>query len=853
MQAGAATIDITPPVGTELSGGAFGPSTGVQHPLTANALAISNGLEQAVLLSCDLLGFPEEFATRVRKAISRATGVAFDGVMLSATHTHGGPAVVPLRGWGSPDAGYVSALEKKLVAVAAEAVGRMDEITATVGATQCEGLGANRCLGEDVGTNDRLTALRFDRADGTPLAAIVNFAAHPVNLHSNGKITPDFPHYVRDAMAGELGNDAPLLYFTGACGDVNPANFEQGEPSDDAARETGQAIAAASLEALANGQSAGDELSFCALDVTLPLQPLPSREKLQAVIDEREPKMQAEDPSPTNWAYCGHRAAVEWARDAIAALENDKTSTSVKTTLQAVRIGSAAIVGIPGELFSEYGRSIAAAGPFEHSFAATLTNGCMGYFPSPEAYEKETYEAVACPRFLGLQLFGEEVGQRIEHGARTVLEQLRHMDSNPESRRLWGRSCNVIVGGGQAHKRPVKYLYRGGPAFATRAKGSRFWDADGNEYIDYLLSYGPIVIGHCDEEVNAAVREQMDHAGTVFSVEHPLAIELAETLVETIPSAEMVMYFLGGSSAALGAIRTARSYTGRETILRCGYHGWYDAFPPISRGVAGEALAHMVTVPYNNAEALRTQLEAHRGKVAGVIIESVQDDGPTDGYYDRVRELCDEHGAVFILDEVKTGFRFALGGAQQRFGIDPDLSCFGKAMCNGYPGSVVVGKRRFMEGREDTFMAATFHSDLLSIVAARETIRILRERDGIGHFERLGRRLIDGLNDVVATAGLPIRVGGFPAMPAPTETSPDDATNPCPPEWKGQVMGAWFGSLQRRGVYMTGHPWFISLAHTDDDIENTIEIGEKAAVEAVAELKRLCSQPDSSSPAPSAG
>jgi glutamate-1-semialdehyde aminotransferase len=174
-------------------------------------------------------------------------------------------------------------------------------------------------------------------------------------------------------------------------------------------------------------------------------------------------------------------------------------------------------------------------------------------------------------------------------------------------------------------------------------------------------------------------------------------------------------------------------------------------------------------------------------------------------------------------------------------------------MCNGYPGSVVVGKREVMEGREDTFMAATFHSDLLSIVAARETIRILRQRDGIGHFERLGRKLIDGLNEVLEDARLPLRVGGFAAMPDPNETPADDATNPCPPEWKGQVMGAWFGAMQRRGIYMTGHPWFISLAHTDEDIEKTIEVGQVAAAEAVSELKRLCGQPDSASPAPAGG
>ena len=835
MRAGVAVVDITPEVDAELAGGAFGPARGVLHPLKAKAVMLEQGAERVLIVSCDLLGLDEPLAKRIRRQIARAADVAFDAVLLACTHTHGGPATVTLRSWGAPEGGYCEQLCERIVRAATEAA--KDAAPARVGsaAGDCVGVSVNRALGAEGGTNDRLCAIRVDDEDGRLRAVLVNYACHPVNLHSSGQITPDFPHYVAEAVGKGLATEAPVLYLTGACGDLNPANFEK-RPSKAAAAETGRKIAERAGEMLATVETHADApLAFAAADVDVRLQPLPAREELEHLIALRSEKMAQEEPSPTNWAYCGHRAAIDWATEAIAAIEQGRERETAPVALQAVRIGDAALAAVPGELFAEFGRRIAECGVLRHTFAVTLANGCMGYFPSPAAYEKRTYEAMDCPRFVGLQLFAPDVGRRICEGAIKMLRRLPHLARNPRSRRLWGRSCNVIVGGGQAHKRPVKYMYRGGPAFAVRAKGSRFWDDDGHEYLDYLLGYGPIVIGHADDEVDDAVHRQMAD-GTVYSVEHPLAIDLAERLCELIASAQMVMYFIGGSAATLGAFRGAPAPPGGGRVVRCGYHGWYDAFAPVPRGVPAGARRLVADVPYNDLPALRRRLEESPGEVAGVIIEAVQGDGPGPEYFPGVRRLCDEHGVVFILDEVKTGFRFGLGGAQAALGIEPDLSCFGKAMCNGYPGSVVVGRRSVLEARQDVFLAATFHADLLSIAAARAVIDILRRREGIAHFQRLGRRLIDGINGVFRDVGFPCQMAGHPPMPAPAETAPDDPENPIPPQWRGEALSAWCAALQRRGVYATGHPWFLSLEHTDEDIEHTIAVAADAAAEARAEL-----------------
>jgi glutamate-1-semialdehyde aminotransferase len=227
----------------------------------------------------------------------------------------------------------------------------------------------------------------------------------------------------------------------------------------------------------------------------------------------------------------------------------------------------------------------------------------------------------------------------------------------------------------------------------------------------------------------------------------------------------------------------------------------------------------ILEVKYNDLNHLEDLLKKNKGEVAGVMIEAIQGDGPSDDYFPNVRRLCDEHECVFILDEVKTGFRFDLGGAQKRFNIDPDVSCFGKAMCNGYPGSAVVGKKHVMKDRADTHMAATFHGDLLSTVAALATIDEMEKHDGIGHFWRLGQKLLEGLQRVFDETDAPLRATGYAPMPA---VMPRGELKPGTPPNENPVL-QFCAAMQRRGIYIVPHPWFLCLEHTEADVAAAID------------------------------
>lgn len=408
---------------------------------------------------------------------------------------------------------------------------------------------------------------------------------------------------------------------------------------------------------------------------------------------------------------------------------------------------------------------------------------------------------------------------------------------NPTSRSLWDRSKRVIVGGGQAHKRHVRYMARGGPFFFSKAKGAHVYDVDGRRFIDYLLGYGPIVLGHCDDAFNAAVARQMGESG-VQGGEHPLEIELAERLTRLIPTAEMLMYLIGGSASTSAAVRVARAYTGKEIIVRCGYHGWHDWCVSTSPGVPLDERGRVVDFPYNNLAALERLLETNRNTVAAVIIEAVQNDGPATGFFSGVRSLCDRHGCLFILDDVKTGFRFDMGGAQRLYGIEPDLSTFGKALGNGFPLSVLVGRRDILEKTVDCYCAATFHGDPISCAASLACLDLLEQRDGIAHQHRLGRRLIDGLNARFKNADFPMTVEGHPAMPNPREGYVDDRDRPLPPGWAKRCSFEWHSEMQRSGVFVNWHVWFLSTAHTDADIDATLEIAEKAIAKVFEIMER---------------
>jgi glutamate-1-semialdehyde 2,1-aminomutase len=357
-----------------------------------------------------------------------------------------------------------------------------------------------------------------------------------------------------------------------------------------------------------------------------------------------------------------------------------------------------------------------------------------------------------------------------------------HSTRVPRSMALYERAMQRIPGATQLiSRRPHRVAYGVSPIYAERARGARFWDVDGFEYIDWMSGIGSILLGYADSVVDEAVREQISR-GTVFAVNHELEIELAEELCQSIPCAEMVRYAKCGGEACAIAVRIARGVTGRDKVLFCGYHGWHDwylaanlaeeasldahLFPGIEaigvpRALAGTALPFA----YGDIAALGELLDQHRGEVAAVIMEPLRSEAPAEGYLAGVAQLAREHGAVFIFDEVSTGLRFSTGGAQKYLGVTPDMAVFAKSLSNGYPMAAIVGKRAVMEPSARMFISSTYWSDTIGLRAALTTIREARRRGVSNQLWQFGAELKRSLNAVAQEVGLDAQCQGIEVHP----------------------------------------------------------------------------------------
>lgn len=325
------------------------------------------------------------------------------------------------------------------------------------------------------------------------------------------------------------------------------------------------------------------------------------------------------------------------------------------------------------------------------------------------------------------------------------------------SQALLRRACSVIPLGSQTFSKSHTGFPAGAaPLFLTHGQGGRVWDVDGNEYVDLICGLLPVVLGYTDPDVDEVIRDQLAR-GISFSLATELEAELAERLVEIIPCAEMVRYGKNGTDATSAAIRIARAATGRDRVAVCGYHGWQDWYiGATSRNkgvpVAVRELTHVF--PYNDLDTLHALLGRHRGEFAAVMLEPGTVVDPAPGFLEGVRDLAHAHGAILIFDEIITGFRFALGGAQALFGVTPDLATFGKALGNGMPISAVVGRADLMQQMEEVFFSGTFGGETLSLAAAIATIDKMRREPVIETLWRTGEILAAGVHARIAANGL---------------------------------------------------------------------------------------------------
>ncbi len=383
---------------------------------------------------------------------------------------------------------------------------------------------------------------------------------------------------------------------------------------------------------------------------------------------------------------------------------------------------------------------------------------------------------------------------------------------------LYARATGLIPAWSQTlAKGPTQYVKGVAPKYLVRGEGCHVWDVDGNEYIDYNMGVGPISLGYGYRRVDKAIKRQLKD-GITFSLMHPLEVELAELIRQVVPGAEAVRYGKTGAEVTSAAVRLARAYTGRDRVLCCGYHGWHDWYVGVtarSRGVPQAVRSLVQTFPYNDLEAVQAALDAD---TACVILEPMIFDPPRNDFLFKLKELCHQNGSLLIFDEMWTGFRLAIGGAQEYFVVEADLACFSKAIANGMPLSVLTGRREIMQLLdEEVFFFTTFGGEALSLAAALATIQELCDLDVPEYLALQGSRLQAGYNQIAAALGIShyTQCKGHPSRTLVTF----DSRAGDPLLMKSLVQQ----EMIKRGVLWSGFH-NLCFSHSDKDIDYTLDV-----------------------------
>jgi glutamate-1-semialdehyde aminotransferase len=391
-----------------------------------------------------------------------------------------------------------------------------------------------------------------------------------------------------------------------------------------------------------------------------------------------------------------------------------------------------------------------------------------------------------------------------------------------ESEKLLERALKSIPLASQTFSKSLTQYPRGvSPFFLEKGRGSKVWDVDGNEYIDFVNSLLSVTLGYCDEDVDKAVQEQMKN-GVTFSLPHRLEMEVAEKLIEIIPCAEKVRFGKNGTDVTSAAIRIARAYTGKEHIAVCGYHGWQDWYIGSTTRDLGvpesvKDLTHKFE--YNNIESLEEIFQEQ--ELACVIMEPMNVEFPKDGFLEKVKYTAHKNNALLIFDEMITGFRYSLGGAQELFNITPDLATFGKGMANGYPLSAVVGSNEIMQKVEDIFFSGTFGGETLTLSSASAVIDKYKEQNVIEHFEEVGGYLIRQLQALIDNEELSdvFAVAGHPSWSFLQIKQQNHYT-------VFEIKTLFLQEVFKRGILTLGSH-NISFSHTKEDIDRLIAVYAK--------------------------
>ena len=385
---------------------------------------------------------------------------------------------------------------------------------------------------------------------------------------------------------------------------------------------------------------------------------------------------------------------------------------------------------------------------------------------------------------------------------------------------LFKKVMDIIPNGSQTFSKSyLQFSVGASPLFVKEGKGCMVTDVDDNTFIDYTMGLGACILGYAFEPVLEAVERQL-RKGSAYTLPHYLEYELAELLTQVIPCAEMVRFGKNGSDVTSAAVRLARAYTGRDYVACCGYHGWQDwyiATTTRSKGIPDAVKELTLSFQYNNIESLEKLFDQHRDKIACVIMEPVSLMAPENDFLNKVKELAHKNNALLVFDEVVTGFRFAVGGAQEFFKVEPDIACVGKAMGNGMPVSAIVGKREFMKLFDEIFFSFTFGGETASIISALATIRYMTENTVIEYLWSQGKKMRDALENIIGDKGLgdTVSIDGYPIRTVMGFRGEEKESL--------KMKTLFQQECAKRGVLFTGgHN--LSLPHGDDPIRKTLSV-----------------------------
>ena len=401
-----------------------------------------------------------------------------------------------------------------------------------------------------------------------------------------------------------------------------------------------------------------------------------------------------------------------------------------------------------------------------------------------------------------------------------------------ESQRLWELAQRTECNAATADQvvETDRMLPGAYPLYAARARGAHIWDVDGHRYLDFILAYGTVVLGHAHPAVNAAAIRAV-RSGVTVTLNPELQVQLSELIASVVPGADLTLLFKTGSDATSAAVRLARAFTGRDRVLRWGYNGWHDWCCPRETGIPQATRDLVGTFDYDDADSLRRALRRHARSTAAVIMMPFLLQPPAPGYLAEVRRITAEHDVLLVFDELRSGFRVALGGAQELFGVTADLATFGKAMSNGFAISALTGRRDIMRCAGRTHLASTYYVNTPAMAAALATIGVLRTSPVLEHIKAMGERLQAGLRRLTEEHGIPARVTGYPQMPF--------LEFDCPPDRQARVKRAFYARAAELGVlFHPNHHWFICGATTKGQLDRTLAVCDRALAAARAVLVR---------------